>query len=40
MAPKEVVAEYYYLSTEPHANRKRIFENGVLWKIFVFKGMK
>jgi hypothetical protein len=40
VAPKLVVTEYCYVSTEPHVYRQRMFENGVLWEIFGLKGRK
>jgi hypothetical protein len=40
VAPKLVVPEYCYVSTEPHVYRQRSFENGVLWNIFGLKVRK
>jgi hypothetical protein len=40
VAPKHVVTEYCYVSTEPRVYRQRMFSNGVLWKIFGLKVRK
>ena len=40
VAPKYLVPEYCYVSTKPRVYWQKMFENGVLWKIFGLKGMK
>ena len=40
VAPNYVVPEYCYIWILPHVYRQRMFESGVLWKIFGLKGRK